>query len=80
MVGLIIRHSLLTFCPGFLISQVGMSGQFRDVDFLTVEILDIETREKIKKHQWDFSYLQRNYSLLKFHVNLEYYILGSQIS
>ena len=57
-----------------------MSGQFRDVDFLTIEILDIETREKIKKHQWDFSYLQRNYSLLKFHVNLEYYILGSQIS
>ena len=45
----------------------------------TIEILDIQTREKFKKHRWDFPYLQKNYFSFQFHVNLEYYILGSQI-
>ena len=45
----------------------------------TIEILDIKAREKFKRHRWDFSYLQKKILLFQFHMNLEYYILRSQI-
>ena len=53
--------------------------QFRDLDFLATEILGPKTKEKFKKHRWNFSYLQKSYFSFQFHVNLEWYILRIQV-
>ena len=62
------------------ISIFGILGcQFEDLDFYNNwNIGDIDKR-KFKKYRWVFSYLQKKYFSIQFHVNLEWYILGNQI-
>ena len=53
--------------------------QFRDLDFNKNWNIGNIDKRIFKKHRWGFSHLQKNYFSFQFHVNLEYYILGSQI-